>query len=494
MVSLYIKHVHRITEFISKPVIFGVLSILLLFIAAAGMYATSLGWWGNGDTVMHVDYAWQVSQGSIPKFDEAIQYDPYNEIRPHAVQGAAHHPPLYYVLISTFMSGLLESGQWEKAVAIGRSINIFIGILTLLALAWAGWVFGGSRKKLFAVLVPAFAVSSPTFIRTGGDVTPDMLALLMTVVTFVLSYIILSRGVSMFRLSTLGAVVVLGMLTKITFLPAMLAALAVFAVCYMIKDGKVIISKIAALRGVVSSIFLLLLVILTSGWFYYGHNYEASGSLTRAGSQEWISDVRDYKSLSEVITSKSLATASLGVSLTTFQGERVVILWVLLLAGVVTLFMRYRDSLFSLKHIPLKIVIFLLIMHYITLYAGQVSHAEGYGQISARYFFAGTLLASLTYAYGAATLRRLPVIAVGAYSVFNLAALYKAHTEWLATKVSPNRYGGLDLWDRIIKAVSENWVPVAVPYLLVALLALALFFMLVFIARLSLSEQEQAGT
>lgn len=464
----------------------GLSAVLIAYIAATGMYATSLGWWGNGDTVMHVDYIWQVSQGALPVFSEAIQYAPYNERLLHEVQSAAHHPPLYYLLLGPFMSELLEMGEWQKAVAIGRVVNIFIGMLTVLALAWAGWLFGGSRKALFATLVPFIAVFHPAFIKASGDVNPDALLVLLTILTFIFAYKTLKNGLTTTNFVALLVLSVLGMLTKIAFLPALMVALGALVISPLIRKNKFNFDVRSVSKGLVAAGIVGVAVVAMTGWFYYGHNYEASGSFTRAGSQEWISDRRDYKTLDEVLTSRYLVLAMMPISVTAVHPY-----WIFLLALVSLtaltwwLLTKGRWKVFiNQKHVTF--IVLFLVLHFMVLFLGQISHAVGYGQLSARYFLPGTLLSSLVFAYGYAALTSITAYLALLFTLLNLGGLFVGHTSWLVDKVSPARYSGLDRWDRIILSSVENWFPSYFPYILLGLLITALgvvFFAIYYLSR-----------
>lgn len=467
----------------------GVLSVMFLFISSAGMYASSLGWWGNGDTVMHVDYVWQVSQGNLPVFEESIQYQPFNDKRLHEVQSASHHPPLYYILLSPFMSWFLESGQWEKAVAVGRIINIFIGCLTIIALAWAGWLFSRSRKPLFAVLVPAVVVSYPTFIKTGGDISPDMLVVLLTVLMFIYSYKCLRDGVSKVNGLMVVAIAMVGMLTKVSFFPAFIVAALVFFVSPYISKNRITVNRDSFMKSSLLFLILLTSVIATSGWFYYGHNYEESGSLTRAGSQEWISDRRDYRSYQDVILNPSLLFAALQMSLIVVNPYFMAS--ILLLITLMGLYFLWREislrKFIEQKHMILIATIFLI--HFLILLVGQIDHAEGYGQVSARYFLPGMLFSALLLSYGILVIIKLAPYALAIFASLNITALFASHTRWLADKVSPSRYGELSHWDRITLSVTENWLPASLAYVLLFLIISTLILTSFIIYRLSISTK-----
>jgi len=175
----------------------GISAALLVYLAAALFSAITLPWKGSADAFAHMDYVYQVHHGQIP---DAFGYQ-YRKVdlrkfnigdADKTQQWAASHPPLFYYIAALQMGKPLDSGKWEVAVKRGRLLNIGIGFLCVVALAWAGWRLGGRYRNRLAVALPTIGGTLTIFIRLAGEIYNDLLVTLFSILAITLSCIILS--------------------------------------------------------------------------------------------------------------------------------------------------------------------------------------------------------------------------------------------------------------------------------------------------------------
>jgi len=203
-----------------RMVIAGLLGVVFLYVSASGLISVTHPFFTgtNGDTMAHVDMIYRIYNGDLPKASDGIRYQPFIDLGGGNVyQRASGHPPLFHILHAPIVGPLLNAGEWQKAIALGRALNIFFGILCIFALAWAGWLFGGKRKALFAVAVPALAVLTYRFSRLNTDYALDGLLTLWTTLTLICLYKILQNGLRANYLIFLTLLSVAGMSTKICY-------------------------------------------------------------------------------------------------------------------------------------------------------------------------------------------------------------------------------------------------------------------------------------
>jgi hypothetical protein len=178
----------------------------------------------------------------------------------------AQHPPLYYVLMTP---AYLVSRTWSIAGQL-----FFLRTLSYL-LAWLGLCLAtastfrdphGVPKMSPAIfIVPGlwayfFPMWFPAMARLGND----SLVCLLAAFAFVLSKRLFVRDSGLVRYASLGAICGLGLLTKVTFLPLVVALSFVLAV--RAWQGRAA-AECARSRWF-GLIVLLIVAALTSGWWY----------------------------------------------------------------------------------------------------------------------------------------------------------------------------------------------------------------------------------
>ena len=382
-----------------------------------------------------------------------MQYEPLKEVREQPVHYTSQHPPLYYVILAPFLAPFLEDGDWKRAMLTGRIINIAIGVLLGAALAWAGWEFGGRRRYLFVISVPFIGLMALVVARASGDVVNDILGMLWVVLALTLTYRLVRDGVDTRSLLLLSAVLALGMSTRASFIATFGISLVAVAASIFIHVNKIDLA-VKSLRGIQASLYLIVPALLAVGWFYW-RNYQASGSWARSGPQSWISDIRPYKSLLEVLTSPDLYKAPKQM----FHAGR---LWyisaVSFLAGVFVLIPVVVRNFKKSKKIT-GAVVFLTAVYVLLVYGMQIEHAVGYGQFSARYFLPLLMPISVVVVYGLAYFEKLKGMAIVAFVGLSLAGFIAGTKNFLETKVNPSLYKDLGYIDTFREASVQNGVP-----------------------------------
>jgi len=461
---------------IPKATLLGILAVILLYVSVVGIISTAVPWDNESDTRYHIDYIWRVYNGELPQFAEGITYGPLrNGAKIHLT---ASHPPLFYVLHAPFLGPLLKEGNWRRAIALGRAINIFIGVLCIIAFSWAGWVFGGSQRALMAVAVPALSALMYRFTTLNVIFGNDVLIVLFSTIAFVCMYKILQRGLRSNYFWALGVVSVLGMATRAPYVVVLLVSLASIIAAAVIHNKKRL--RDSLMLGTIKATLLIAAVALVIGWFYY-RNFQASGSWFKS-SPDSFDGGREYKSLSTVITSTKLwgvfythssNAPFLATAITSFAAAGYL--------SVTTSMNKIRP--FYSRQKPFVILVGLMVLATLGVLLTQIRLAVGYGSINFRYFLPVLLPIGLFLAYGLTRFRiargqlvAIFVVATAFTTIWPVATSEAVSTMVPAVLTTGNNIG------KIFIATSNNGVSPVVTSLLMgsfvvgaALLAITLY-------------------
>lgn len=374
---------------IPKWVFWGVVAVLVLYLSVAGFNAVVVPWSGAADSRFHMEYVLAVSEGHLPVASNVV----------------AAHPPLYYLLASWLVGGLLHNDQYVLAVAVLRIANIAVGAVTLLVLAWAGWKLGGRWRDQLTIALPAVSVLLTPYIRVVGDVYNDALSTLWATAALAISAVIIRRGPSVAALVVLGVLSVLGMATRATFIVTFGLTLVAIVVALVLWPAGRIRHRIRA--GIVACVVSIAAVVLTSGWFYL-LNLERSGSWFRSRTEAPFAG-RPYTSLTDNLTNPDfyLVTAGRLLGFREWSGLAPVnfalsyLLTALCLVGLVLVTARGSRWRAVVADRRLFAVVVFFLVQMLGLYAMQLQHATGWGNINLRYFLPGLLVMGVVLALGA---------------------------------------------------------------------------------------------
>ena len=385
--------------------IVGVVAVLVLFASVAMITVFAWPWWPNkGDAPYHADYVYQLYNGKLPDWNEGIQYPAFKEKIESPETGypgdykhiASPHPPLFYAIQAPFMGPLLNAGEWEKALAVGRTINVVLGMILGALMAYAAWLFGGKYRDKLAIMVPLFGLLTSVFIYLGNRFMNDIPVIIFATLTMILVYHIYKNGLSLRKVLLFAVILALGMLSKATFVTVLIPAYLLMA--YVVYRDRIKSKK----RMVLYLAIPVVIVILMSGWFY-ARNFLESGDVTRTGSQEWVADRKEPKAIGDVLTDssfyalfyKSFTSPELSTVLTT--------------AIVVSLLYIYSDHKRKYKNLILRnkplFIMFAGIASLLIL--AQIKHAVPYGSYGLRYLMPFIFPAAFISAFA---LIKIPVL------------------------------------------------------------------------------------
>ncbi len=378
---------------IPKVVAIGIIGVVFMYVGVAGLISTSAPWLVRGDTRQQVDYVWQVYNHKLPNFSEGIKYPPFIKIYGFKKQGVAANPPLFYLLQAPIIGPLLKQGRWQGAIALGRAINIFFGVLCIFVLSWAGWIFGGKRGEVFAVAVPALSVLIFRFTRLNVDYAIDALLVTLSTLSLIYNYKILRYGLRSKYLIAIAIISVLGMATKAPYIVFLMTSLLAIMLASIIHGSKKMSKDI--LRGMLLAAIVFAIVVITIGWYYYFRNFKTNGKWFSASPNTYTGG-RTYKSLSDVITSKKLW--ELGYANFALSQTASIAILIFSIAGV---FSITKERLIAFTKDKARLIAYLLMaLTLLGVFLTQIVFAIGYGSINFRYILPALLPIGLFLSFG----------------------------------------------------------------------------------------------
>jgi len=304
-------------------------------------------------------------------------------------------------------------------------------------LSWAGWVFGRSRKALFAVTVPVMAVLVYSFTRLNLDYALDSLLVVFTTLSLVLTYKILTEGVSKKKIGWITLVSILGMSTKAPFIIFLAISLAAIPLSYLIHEKRN--QKVQVARGLMSSFFVLIAVAAAIGWFYYIWNYSAGGSWFTARPPGYTGG-RTPQSFGDVMTNQGLwglfyadysRYLAISVAIVSFS----IAGYFTNSIGAISKFLKDKKTI---------IMIGLLALSVLGVFATQIEHAVGVGSINFRYMLPAILAFGVFLSYGllnfSSTRGQLVAVAAIVLGWSSMYARSKGSIESLIAETTANKF------------------------------------------------------
>lgn len=264
-----------------RSVVTLVAPILLMFAAIALATGFTQVQLPNSDEVAHLDYALQVWHWQLPVFENGLMLQV--EKSP-PVQWTAQHPPLFYLLAAPFVGPLLDAGHPETANLVGRGVNTLIGVVALIALAWAiSRIVPGRRARSWTYLGTAVAAVVSPFIRVGAAFYNDELAVVFIALASGLAASVVWAGLSAPRLAAAALVTVGLLLTRAN--TVITAALLVVAVMVAAWHGAAGTRGRRWLAAGLAAAVLVVAGAVGAGWFYL-RNIRLTGGWT-GGHPDW---------------------------------------------------------------------------------------------------------------------------------------------------------------------------------------------------------------
>lgn len=445
----------KINKVIKAPrlVAIGVIGVALMYIGTSGIISTVAPASLPGDTVEHADYAWRLYNGDIPRYEQGLHYEPFKEIKARSdVQTASANPPFFYLLQAPVMGPLMNAGNWDNAIMAGRTLNIFFGVLCVFALAWAGWLFGGRRKEILAVAVPAIGTLMYRFTTLNLNFALDALLVLLSTLAFINIYKLMKFGPKTKYLTSLTILSLLGMLTKAPYIAILAVSILAIFLSFVLNGGRD--NKDNLKKGVLTAGGILLLVALASGWFYYFWNYRSNGTWFRSAPDSYTGG-REYKSLRLVVGGAQLwglfyanyaREAVFSIAMTSFAA-----------AGIISI----KQSKFRalLKDRAMFAAAALMALATLGIFLTQITHAVGYGALNFRYLLPVLLPISLVLSYGLLEFRWTKGQLVSIASIYmGATAILAAATSTTISKLIPSVNESSRSLGKVYIATRENGV------------------------------------
>lgn len=466
---------------IPLAMIAGLIGVIFLYVSASGLISITTPWFRtSGDTIAHVDMIYRIYNGDLPKASDGVRYKPFIEMGGGNIyQRAAGHPPLFHILHAPIVGPLLNEGAWKKAIAYGRALNIFFGVLCIFALAWAGWLLGGRRKELFAVAVPALSVLTYRFSRLNTDYALDALLTFWATLTLINLYKILQNGPKVKYLVPLTILSVAGMATKASYGVFLgLSFLTVIVASYIHSSGG---RRKRIIQGSIVAAIIAVAVTVSIGWYYFFQNYKASGSLLTPLPSTFTGG-RQRQTLGDFIGGSNFWS----LFYARFSVNTVISSMISSFAAAGWLTTKMASIRKYLKDSANKWMAIILLLAFLGVVATQIKLAYPYGSINFRYLLPAILPIGLVLAYGLLAFKQLRGQLVA------LAAIAMAWTTILSIRLGTSEDGllqGVSEWGKPINKIyivaSQNEVPGYVTSLLFWLFAIGAVLLCVSLSQLS---------
>lgn len=428
-----------------KWLVLGMAGVLLSFLCVALLYSATVRWKGTADSLRHLDYAWQLSQGNFPVWKDGTRIPADGWVG--TPQFVSHHPPLYYAYLAPFVGRAVESGGWTQGVLVARLLTSLIGLLCVLSFAWVAWIASDGSARL-ALVTAAFGASWVPFSRVSGDVMNDTMVVLATSLTMGVLFLIIRRGISLQRMVALACFIAMGMASRATFLGIAGIAIAGAGWVALFRSDNRSRAMQSFAIGLVATVVL---TALTSGWFYYW-NFEASGSWHRNSDQSWVASAqgRKLRGLWATVTSYVPYTQTF----TNFYGRPwikwgSVNYWASCLAAVFT-GVVLLISLLKRRNADWLVLGILVALFGVNVFF-QIWHAKGYGAFNVRYMLPSMIVVALAVGYAVTRFNgnlvaTFFILISWAFAVGNLAWYLEPDGDSAATAVSRIARNGFLVW------------------------------------------------
>lgn len=260
----------------------GIFGAALAMLAGSAVFAMLSPALNTADETGHFDYAFQVWSGRLPVFEDGVMFrPPFGSTPP--VQWVAQHPPLFYALLAPAVGLLVDNGQPMTAVLAARFIGAVIAALCVVGLGWAAGALTRRSQATWMIVVAAVAAPISPFLRVGGSIYNDDLAVLFTVLALGVTLRAIRNGISRGLLAAAALTAAGGMLSRANFVITLLTMCGGLVLAWWIQSRSPWLRRIAV--GIGIALIPVAAAGVTSGWFYL-RNLHLTGSLT-GGHPEW---------------------------------------------------------------------------------------------------------------------------------------------------------------------------------------------------------------
>lgn len=447
----------------------GIGGAVLTFVSQALLLVVVYPVFLSSDESHHVDHAWRVGHGELPKFEDGV--GPERGLPASSVQLTFQHPPLFYLLTAPVITPLLDAGRWRAATLAGRLAVAFIGTVSILAVAWATHRVVRRPDPMLVVGAAMVAAVVNPFVGVSASFYNDALAVLAATIALGLAATLLRRGPTAAAFVALTTVSTAGLATRASFASIMIVvALAAGVALARARPMAGVVER--ALAGVGGAVVVLAAPLLISAWFYE-RNRRLTGNWVGAvpGFAEVLG--RATRPLIDVVLDVDVwrsGVAALIVQPTT-PDERSFLLWTLpLIAVVVVAALAGGRCLRCISRRNLEPTDLLVGMLLVAAAAGTIGEylihvASGGGQ-NPRYLLPALLPICLAAAYGLRGGRRTRGVLLVGFTTACAVLLLDQTVRILHDR----RFAEADVWEAWRSGAELNGLPGVLPLLLVGVL------------------------
>ena len=435
----------------------GLAAAVLTFLCLAGLVAAAHPPYLSADEVHHVDHAWRVGHGELPRFEDGVTA-PIGPGDKPLIQYTFQHPPAFYVLEAPIVTPLLDAGHWRMGVLLGRLVPMAFGALTVLAVAFGASRLGDRPEPALVLGAAVLTAVANPLVGASAAVYTDSMAAAAAALALTACLVVVQRGLSWRWVAVLAAACTVGFATRAAFISVLVVALGsvVFAA---VRRRQPAPGAGLVLGGLVAAVGL---PVLASGWFY-ARNRALTGDWT--GSQPDVSEAyfdRVVRPPIEVVTDLDFWKYALGSLFPQPRDPSALIEWahdlafgavVVVLALFVLRLVLDRRKL-SLRS-PLVAPIAVLAAAAGGVVAQQVQHGANGGAPNARYLLPAALPIFLAAAWALLGIRR----ARGLLLVGFAGAAAWVYVLQTAAVLQRRRYGDVGIWQAFVHGLDENGLP-----------------------------------
>lgn len=262
----------------------GVIGAVVAFTGLVFIWMLSVPLFLPFDENGHVAYGMALMRGHLPAAGSRLHHD-FPQLGQHVrFMFVGNHPPLFYAI-----SGPIEWVGWRLGhphvfLLLTRGLNAVFTAINVVLVAWLAWLVVPSRspkaRATLTVLAAGLTATIPSLVSSAGSIYNDALALVIASALFVVLAKAVRGGVTTTRLVLLAVLSMLGMLTRLAFLPVFATAAGGVLLLTLWPGLRRRRPTLRDLRiGILRGAIIVLVTAAGSGWFYY-LNWQRYGDLT----------------------------------------------------------------------------------------------------------------------------------------------------------------------------------------------------------------------
>jgi 4-amino-4-deoxy-L-arabinose transferase-like glycosyltransferase len=258
----------------------------------------------TADETAHMDYAVQVWHGHLPVFEKGLTFRPPAPASVPPVQWESQHPPLFYALVAPLAGPLADAGHWVLATMAVRMANSVLTALCALAIGWAAWLLGGTRRLGRALTAAAVTGTIGSIMYVGGTAYSDNINTLMSTLALGIGLLAVASGPTWRIIIAACVVAALGTLSRSEFAIALAVMLLGLVLAALIHGNGSVLQRL--FRGAWTAALPIVSAAVFGGWFFL-RNKRLTGNFG-GGQPEWaaVHLHRRHRSIAEVLANRDV--------------------------------------------------------------------------------------------------------------------------------------------------------------------------------------------